>query len=153
MATTVAARTAPAPPAAAPSGSEGAPACGRGSATGWVALGLGAVGSTVLVGRALGHHLPTCALREHAGVACPVCGLTRLADHLVHGRIGAAVSVDGLGVLLLVLLGVVAATQLLALAGRRAGPRWLRGPALPVALGGLALARWAVVVASGGPGT
>lgn len=151
--TTVAPRTAPAPPAAARSGPDGAPAPGRGSATGWVALGLGAVGSTVLVGRALGHHLPACALRAHAGVACPVCGLTRLADHLVHGRLGAAVSLDGPGVLLLAILGVVAATQLLALAGRLAGPRWLHGVTLPVALGGLALARWAAVVASGGPGS
>ena len=55
-----------------------------------------------------------CVFREHTGWPCPGCGLTRAADGLVHGRLGAAFAANPLGALagcLFALAAVVAIAQ------------------------------------------
>lgn len=121
----------------------------RGSATGWLAAGVGGVGAALLAGRLIGYRPAPCALLTHAGVPCPVCGLTRVAVQLLEGDVGAAVRVDPIGIVLLAVVAVVAGAQLVALAGRP-GP-WLRRRWVPLVLTILLAARWAVIVAAGGP--
>lgn len=123
-----------------------------GSATGWVALGAAGVGAGLLVAR-LGSYEPgPCLARTHLGVACPTCGLTHVADHLLHARLGPALAQDLPGTLLLVLLALAAVGQLLAWRRGRA-PAPLRWRALPLALGGLLAAHWALTLATGGATT
>lgn len=121
----------------------------RGSATGWLAAGVGGVGTVLLAGRLVGYRPSPCALLAHTGVPCPVCGLTRVAVQLLEGDVGAAVQVDPIGVVLLAVVAVVAGAQLVALAGRAAP--WLRSRWVPLVLTILLAARWAVTVAAGGP--
>ncbi|CAN5576499.1 hypothetical protein BH10ACT1_BH10ACT1_37970 [soil metagenome] len=119
-----------------------------GSTTGWLAVALGGLGAGLLAGRSVGLHVGPCLLRTHAGFACPVCGLTRLADALAHGRVVTAVATDAAGVALFVVLALAAAAQIRAVRGR-ATPH-LRGWALPAVLAGLLAAHWAVTLATGG---
>lgn len=120
----------------------------RGSPTGWLAVGFGAVGAGLAVGRALSYRLPPCVLLEGTGVPCPACGLTRLGAHVAHGEMATAAALDLPGVVLVVLLAVTATAQLLALAGRPVP--WLRSAALPLLLGGLVLAHWVLTLTTGG---
>jgi len=121
----------------------------RGSATGWLAAGVGGVGTVLLAGRLVGYRPSPCALLAQTGVPCPVCGLTRVAVRLLGGEVTVAVQLDPIGVVLLILVTVVAGAQLMALAGRPAP--WLRRRWVPLVLTILLAARWAVTVAAGGP--
>lgn len=103
----------------------------------------------LLAGRLVGYRPTRCALLAHTGVPCPVCGLTRVAVRLLGGEVTAAVQLDPIGVVLLVLVTVVAGAQLVALAGRPVP--WLSRKWVPLALAFLLAARWAVMVAAGGP--
>jgi len=107
-----------------------------------------AVGGVLAVGQGLSYRLPACTLLELTGVPCPACGLTRLGVHLARGDVGVAVAGDLPGVLLVVLAALTATAQLGALAGRPVP--WLRSAALPLILGGLVLAHWAVTLTTGG---
>ena len=143
-------RTLPPPPSPASAGGR-EPRSGagdRGSVTGWLAVGAAAIGAGLLGARALGHQVGPCALRSHTGVPCPGCGLTRLAVHVTEGRLGTAATGDLPGLLLLLAVAVVAVAQVAALRGRSLP--WLRGPALPLVLGGLLAAHWALTAVTGG---
>lgn len=121
----------------------------RGSATGWLALGVSGVGAALLLGRAAGYHPPSCALLTHTGVACPVCGLTRLAVRLLEGDVATAVQLDPVGVILTAVVAVFAGGQVVAQTGRPVP--WLRWRLVPLMLAVLLAARWALTVAAGGP--
>lgn len=49
----------------------------------------------------LGAFLPACPIREHFGILCPGCGGTRALVALAHGRVGEAVRLNALLVMLL----------------------------------------------------
>ena len=144
--TSLASRPAP-PPAAAPidAGER------RARTIGQSALGLVGLGGVLLVGRAAGVHAPACPFRSLTGVPCPGCGMTRLADAVVHGRIGEAASADLAGVALLGVLAVVAVTYLVQVVIRKhEPPGWLRSPLLLVGLVALLAAHWATTIVTGG---
>ena len=112
---------------------------------GWSAVGIAAVG-VVAVGsqRLLGLGPDACAARALLGVACPVCGLSTSAVELAHGRLGAAIAADGLGVAFILTVAVLAAVHLARTVGvSRAAP-------LPTGAGlvaaGLLVAHWAATV-------
>ncbi len=140
----------PAPPARGPVGSaRSVPTRPAGSPTGWVALALGGGGVALLAGRVVGLHPPGCALVDATGVACPVCGITRVAAHLVGGQPHVALGRDPLGVALVLALAAVAVAQVGALRGRPVA--WLGRAVVPVTLALVGLARWGWLVAIGGP--
>ena len=63
-----------------------------------------ALGLTGLVGLLIARFVPIaklpfwgCALRQHTGWPCPGCGLTRVADGVAHGDLGAAWEANPLG--------------------------------------------------------
>jgi hypothetical protein len=78
-------------------------------------------GALVLAGSITPVHLP-CPTLALTGVPCPACGLTRLAGAVAHGRVAEAFTVDPAGVVLLALVGAVAAVHLLGRAGIRPAP-------------------------------
>lgn len=136
------------PPPAARAARPALPGPRRGSTTGWVAVGFGAAGAALLAARAAGHTPGPCLLLSHTGVACPACGLTRLAVTLAQGQLGPALVRDLPGTLLLIVLALVAVAQLGSLGGRRVPG--LGGRALPLALGALLAAHWAIAMATSG---
>lgn len=140
---------APAQPSASRLGaSVGRPA---GSPTGWLALGAAGMGATVVAGRALGHQLPPCLLRDHTGVPCPVCGFTRLGLHLIHGELAVAVRGDLPGLLAVVLVVVLSVGQLVAM--RTDGQTWLRARWVPALLALAIAGHWVLTLATGGLST
>ena len=118
-----------------------------GSPTGWVAVGAVGVGAALLAGRVVAYAPGACLARTHLGLACPACGLTHLADHLLAGRLGPAVAQDLPGTVLLLVLAATAVVQVLARLGRAPAPT---GRLLPVTLGALLVAHWALTLVTGG---
>jgi drug/metabolite transporter (DMT)-like permease len=112
-----------------------------------ILVGLGGV---LLAGRAIGVHAPPCPFRTATGVPCPGCGMTRLADAVVHGRIGDAVAADPAGVAILVALVVVAAVYAVTVLVRKGDPpSWIGGP---IVIGGfvvLGAVHWATTAVNG----
>ena len=118
-------------------------------------LGLAAA-TTAAVGGALvltrnvvpfGLPCPTLAL---TGVPCPGCGMTRLADAVLHGRLLEVVTVDPAGVVLLALIAAVALTHVLRRRVPRRGTALLT-PARVSAVGVAALAaHWLTTLVTGG---
>ena len=107
-----------------------------------------AVGSgLVLAQSVLPVDLP-CPVLTVTGVPCPACGLTRLAHAVVHGRLGDALSVDPAGVLLLAIVGVVAAVHLLGRAGVGAG-RPIPSRAVVAALVVVTALHWGTTLSGG----
>lgn len=140
------------PPPPRPLGASSRQSGPTGSPTGWVAVGAAGVGAALLVAR-LGSYAPgPCLARTHLGVACPACGLTHVADHLLQARPGTAIVQDLPGTVLLVLLALTAIGQVVAWRRGRT-PTALRGPALPLALGALLAAHWALTLVTGGATT
>jgi hypothetical protein len=115
------------------------------------ALGLVGLGGVLLAGRAVGVHAPACPFRSLTGVPCPGCGMTRLADAVVHGRIGEAAGADLAGVAILGVLLVVAVTYLVQVVIRKGEPpRWMRSPLLLAGLVALLAVHWATTIVTGG---
>lgn len=145
--TSLASRSAP-PPAAPPP----APGADRARIVGQSALGLVGLGGVLLAGRAVSIHAPACPFLSLTGVPCPGCGMTRLADAVVHGRIGDAIGADPAGVAILAVLLVVAATFLVRVVLRRGEPPgWMRSPLLIVGIAALLVAHWATTIVTGLP--
>ncbi|MCU1497146.1 MAG: hypothetical protein JWM47_1099 [Acidimicrobiales bacterium] len=124
------------------------PAPGRGSATGWVAVGFAGAGAALLVARAAGFTPGPCLLRTHTGIACPACGITRLAATLGQGDLWGAVGRDLPGTVLLVLVALTAVARLASL--RRRPVPWLGSRLLPLALVVLLGAHWALAISTRG---
>jgi hypothetical protein len=123
----------------------------RAHAVGQGAVTLAGLGVVLLAGRAVSIHAPPCPLRSLTGVPCPGCGMTRTADAVISGQVGEALATDAAAVLLLVAIGVLAAVHLVRVVlQRQAPPRWLRGWAVPVALGVLVAIHWGTTVVTGG---
>ncbi|MCU1380221.1 MAG: hypothetical protein JWN29_3204, partial [Acidimicrobiales bacterium] len=102
----------------------------------------------LLAARAAGFTPGPCLLLAHTGIACPGCGLTRLAVTLGHGDVSAALARDLPGTLLLVALTVAGVAQLASIRGRTVA--WLASGLLPLALVGLLVAHWALGIATSG---
>lgn len=144
--TSLTSRPAPPPAAAPPDAGER-----RARAVGQSALGLVGLGGVLLAGRAVGVHAPACPFRSLTGVPCPGCGMTRLADAVVHGRIGEAAGADLAGVAILGVLLVVAVTYLVQVVIRKGEPpRWMRSPLLLAGLVALLAVHWATTIVTGG---
>lgn len=76
-----------------------------------------AVGAALVIGgMATGRGLP-CPLLALTGAPCPACGTTTLATMVLRGELTDAVTADPAGVVVLLLVGLVAAVH-------RAGRRW-----------------------------
>lgn len=120
---------------------------------GWAACGIVGVGLTALGAAAVGHPAPACLLRTATGMPCPACGLTRLAQALVDGRIGAALAYDPAGVALLVVVAAMAVRHLVGVARRRPGSVGLGHRGVVVAALLLAAAHWGTVLTRGLPGS
>jgi len=86
-------------------------------------------GHVWLLGRLFGS---ACAFREHFGVPCPNCGMSRSIVLTMHGNMVEAMSLNPAGPLLV--LGVLAAALLLGIAAIRsrdfAARRWVMRSAL-----------------------
>jgi hypothetical protein len=97
-------------------------------------VGAGLLGAA-LVWPALPAHPPLgCPLRAMTGIPCPLCGMTRACVAAVHGHLGAALSFNPAG-LLLIVAAVVAVLR----------PQWLtrlRAPAWIVLAGVAAIWLW-----------
>jgi hypothetical protein len=92
-------------------------------------------GAAMLAAAAVLPHLPghpglVCPLRTLTGVPCPLCGLTTSVEDTVSGHVGAAVSANPGGVLLVLVAVVLLAVR----------PRQIRLPSAAFVL--LALAMW-----------
>lgn len=119
-------------------------AVGQGSAV------LVGVGGLLLAGRAVGVHAPACPFRAATGVPCPGCGMTRLGDAVVHGRVGDALAADPAGVLILVGLVAVAVSYVVAVAVRKQDPpAWMGGPLLIGGFIALVAVHWATTIVNG----
>ena len=71
-----------------------------------------------------------CPLRSLTGIPCPFCGMTRACVAAVHGHLGASLSFNPGGVLIVLLaLAALLRPQLLA---RARPPTWLIGVAFGV---------------------
>lgn len=87
----------------------------------------------------------TCPFRAITGVPCPGCGMTGLADGVVHGDVLGAMAADPLGGVLLVAIAALAIVGVAARAGL--APRVPPGRVVPVALLAVLLVRWALALA------
>ena len=59
-------------------------------------------------------HLPACSMLLHTGWPCPTCGLTTSMTAMAHGQVGAALTAQPFGAVLLVcvvLLGAAGAAE------------------------------------------
>lgn len=121
-----------------------------GSPMGWLGVAVGLFGATVLALHALSVHLPGCVVRATTGIPCPGCGFTHLGIELAAGRFATALATDPAAVAFTVLLGALAVTQLVAMARRNRGPRWIASPVTAVAVGGLFAAHWVTTIVTGG---
>lgn len=118
---------------------------------GQTSLGLVGLGALIIAGRAVSVHLPACPFRAVTGVPCPGCGMTRLTDAVVHGRIGEAVGADPAGVGILAVLAVVAVTYLVQVVIRKDDPPgWMRSPLLLIGLAALVVVHWGTTIVTGG---
>ncbi len=123
----------------------------RARAVGQGALALVGIGAVLLAGRAVSIHAPACPLRTVTGVPCPGCGMTRLADAVVHGRITDAVRSDAAGVGLLAVLTFLAVTYLVRVVIRKdEPPAWMRSPLLLIGVGALVAIHWVTTIVTGG---
>jgi len=141
----------PSPPALAPPPVGPSAIHLRAQAHGSAAASTAAIGGALLAGRAVGIHLPPCPFLHLTGLPCPFCGLTRLADALAHLHVGHALSTSPAGVLLLVGVGVLAATFATTAIGRRPPPPWLGSRAVLPTILVLVGLHWATSIAFGLP--
>ncbi|WP_421119960.1 DUF2752 domain-containing protein [Aquihabitans daechungensis] len=127
------------------------PGANRARIVGQSALGLVGLGALLIAGRAVSIHAPACPLRAVTGVPCPGCGMTRLADAVVHGRFREAAGADLAGVAVLGVLAVVAVTYLVRVVIRKDDPpAWMRSPLLVVGLVALVAIHWVTTIVTGG---
>lgn len=97
-------RTSTGAPAGTPDGTADEPLA-RHSHAALVTAGLG--GAWVVLRDHFPVELP-CPMLSATGVPCPLCGMTRLSEHLLHGEVTHAVTVDPAGVAFLVILTLLA---------------------------------------------
>ncbi len=127
------------------------PGANRARLVGQSALGLVGVGTLLIAGRAVSIHAPGCPLRSLTGIPCPGCGMTRLADAVVHARFVEAARADPAGVAVLGVLAVVAVTYLVRVVIRKdEPPAWMRSPLLVIALAALVAIHWLTTIITGG---
>lgn len=89
-----------------------------------------------------------CPMLATTGVPCPACGMTRLADTVVHGRVLEAAATDPAGLLFLGVVAVLAAAFVVSRVRRL--PRLRAVRAAPLALLVLLAAHWATTLLTGG---
>ena len=122
----------------------------RARAIGQAATTAAVLGGGLVALRTLGIHAPGCPFRTMTGIPCPGCGITRLADATVHGRIHLALGADPAGVALLAAIMVVAVGYTVAtVVLRRPVPRWLEHGAIPIVFLALLGAHWATTLLTG----
>ena len=103
-----------------------------------VTVGMGVL---AVAARASSFALP-CPLRSATGLPCPGCGLTRTADALAHAHLDDVLASDPVGALVLVAIGLLAASALARrVGGRSVLPATATG-ALPAVLATAVLGRW-----------
>jgi hypothetical protein len=139
----------PPPPAPAPAGLDATRS--RATVVGQSALGMVGLGGALLALRAVDIHAPACPFRTITGIACPGCGMTRLAAAMPGGDLATAVAHDPAGALFLVVLATVGLVHLIRVVLRGGGPpAWLGHRAVPYVLGTLLVAHWATTLVWGG---
>ena len=82
---------------------------------------------------------PPCMFHSITGFWCPGCGSTRAIHHLLHGHVGAALSLNPL---LVLLLPVLATGWLLERTGPKPGRRLLSNPIFAWSLVVIVLSFW-----------
>lgn len=91
-----------------------------------------------------------CPILHITGVPCPGCGMTRLADHLLHGEVIDALARDPAGVLFALVIAVLAAGFVLQRITRRRLTSRLRAHRAPPVLLVLVAVHWVTTIVTGG---
>lgn len=129
------------PHAPAPPGPDRTATRARG--VGQAATLLVGLGGGLVALRSIGVHAPPCPFRTATGVPCPGCGMTRMADAVVHGRIADAATHDPAGVAILVGLLLLAATYVVQVLVRKEDPpAWMGSRWVIVGFVALGVAHW-----------
>ncbi len=108
---------------------------------GWTAVGVvGVGGAAYLCQRVLEIGPQRCAMRQVAGIPCPICGLSTVVSRGVRGDVLGALRLDTFGTVLLAVVAALAVLQIVRSLGLTA-KRIPMAPAM-IASVGLLLGHW-----------